>query len=71
MDDIAPVYFAHPYTSSERGTNEVHNWMIRQDLPKGLSLDAVSPAQVAWTQASPATVRLSDTSRTLSNRTRW
>ena len=45
------TYFAHPYTSSERGTNEVHNRMIRQDLPKGLSLDAVSPAQVAWTQA--------------------
>lgn len=30
--DIVPVYFAHPYTSSERGTNEVHNRMIRQDL---------------------------------------
>lgn len=51
MDDTAPVYFAHPYTSSERGTNEVHNRMIRQDFPKGLSLDTTSPAEVAWTQA--------------------
>lgn len=24
------TYFAHPYTSSERGTNEVHNRMIQQ-----------------------------------------
>uniref|UniRef100_UPI0031331B9B IS30 family transposase n=1 Tax=Levilactobacillus sp. HBUAS70063 TaxID=3109359 RepID=UPI0031331B9B len=46
MADTAPVYFAHPYTSNERGTNEVHNRMIRQDLPKGMSFDTISPAQV-------------------------
>lgn len=40
---IADVYFTHPYTSCERGTNEVHNRMIRRDLPKGLSLDTVGP----------------------------
>ncbi|POB87863.1 IS30 family transposase, partial [Vibrio vulnificus] len=43
MSGVSDVYFAHPYTSSERGTNEVHNRMIRRDLPKGLSLDTVSP----------------------------
>ncbi|MFC6259740.1 IS30 family transposase [Levilactobacillus fujinensis] len=49
MASVAPVYFTHPYTSSERGTNEVHNRMVRRDFPKGESLDAVSPADVAKT----------------------
>lgn len=44
MDPVAPVYFAHPHTSGERGTNEVHNRMVRRDFPKGESLDAASPA---------------------------
>lgn len=29
------VYFAHPYSSYERGTNERHNRMIRIFIPKG------------------------------------
>lgn len=47
FDDMTPVYYAHPYRSSERGTNEVHNKMVRRDFPKGESLDAVNPAMVA------------------------
>ena len=43
----ATAYYAHPYRSCERGTNEVHNKMIRRDFPKGESLDAISPAAVA------------------------
>lgn len=34
------VYFAHPYTSCERGTNENHNRMIRRYIPKGTSIDS-------------------------------
>ncbi len=29
------VYYCHPYTSSERGTNEQNNKLIRRHLPKG------------------------------------
>lgn len=31
------IFYAHPYTSCDRGTNEAHNRMIRQDFPKNLS----------------------------------
>ena len=36
-----PVYFAHPYSSFERGTNENHNGIIRRFIPKGKSIDEV------------------------------
>ena len=29
------IYFAHPYTSCKRGTNECHNKMLRRFIPKG------------------------------------
>ena len=37
------VYYTHPYTSSERGTNERHNGLIRRFIPKGQSMEDVSP----------------------------
>nr|WP_318530833.1 IS30 family transposase [Lacticaseibacillus jixianensis] len=47
LNGVATVYYAHPYRSSERGTSEVYNKMVRRDFPKGQSLDTVSPAALA------------------------
>jgi len=40
------VYFAHPYCSSERATNENHNRMIRRWIPKGDDIGLYSPREV-------------------------
>jgi IS30 family transposase len=41
------VYFAHPYSSFERGTNEKHNGMIRKFVPKGKSISNYSAKYIA------------------------
>lgn len=40
------VYYCHPYSSYERGTNENINRMIRRFFPKGTNFDDIKPAQV-------------------------
>ncbi len=40
------VYFAHPYSAWERGSNENHNRIIRRFIPKGRSIATVSESEV-------------------------
>lgn len=37
------VYFAHAYSSYERGTNENFNGLLREFIPKGISLKELNP----------------------------
>lgn len=45
------VYYCHPYSSYERGTNENINRMIRRFFPKGTNFDEIKPAQIAAVEA--------------------
>lgn len=40
------VYFAHPYTACERGTNENHNGLIRRFIPKGRAINSYDPEHI-------------------------
>jgi IS30 family transposase len=37
------IYFAHPYSSWERPVNERHNGLLRQYIPKGVSIEQYDP----------------------------
>lgn len=42
------VYFTHPYSSWEKGTNECHNKLLRRFIPKGVSMAKYSSEDIAY-----------------------
>lgn len=57
LDSVTDVYFTHPYASYERGTNEMHNGIIRRFIPKGTDIDTLSSSVIQrvqrWMNAYP------------------
>lgn len=51
LEPLTTVYYTHPYTSSERGTNERHNGLIRRFIPKGKRIGNYSIEVIAKIQA--------------------
>lgn len=45
LEDV-DIYFAHPYSSHERGTNENFNGLLREFLPKGKSLNPLTDEEL-------------------------
>lgn len=41
------LYYCHPYSSWERGTNEVTNKMVRRKVPKGTNFDGKTEEEIA------------------------
>lgn len=44
----AALFYCHPYSSWERGSNERNNRLIRRYLPKGTSFHNLTQADVEW-----------------------
>ncbi len=42
------VYFTHPYSSFEKGTNERHNGLIRRFIPKGKRMSDYDASDIAF-----------------------
>ena len=46
VKSTAEVYFTHPYSSWERGTNENHNGIIRRFIPKGIKISTITETTI-------------------------
>ena len=42
------IFYAHPYCSGERGTNENNNRLIRRFIPKGTSIEPITEEFVQY-----------------------
>ena len=40
------IYYAHPYCSGERGTNENNNRLIRRFIPKGIDIAKIKQSKI-------------------------
>jgi len=45
-DKRCEIFFAHPYTASERGSNENANRIVRRFIPKGVDISAYSKQRI-------------------------
>ena len=50
MEQLTPIYYCHPYSCWERGTNENQNRLFRRFFPKGTDLDAVPDEDISAVQ---------------------
>lgn len=46
VQSVADVYFTHPYSSWERGTNENHNGIIRRFVRKGIRISTICDSTI-------------------------
>lgn len=42
------IYYCHPYSSYERGSNENQNKLVRRHIPKGINFDGISKKEVKY-----------------------
>ena len=42
------IYFNHPYSSWEKGTNEGHNGLLRRFIPKGKSISCYGKEDILF-----------------------
>ena len=63
------VYFTHPYSSYEKGSNERHNGLLRHFFPKGKRIDSFSDEDISdaenWINSMPRKILQYKTPKTL------
>lgn len=47
-DTSTSIYFTHPFSSFEKGTNERHNGLIRRFIPKGKRMSDYNPDDISF-----------------------
>lgn len=63
------VFFAHPYSSFEKGSNERHNGLLRRFIPKGRRIDSLSDDELSsvecWINTLPRMILQFNTPKAL------